>query len=109
MTHGSRPEEVERARAEVRVAEAELEDTRLTHERLEELLGSDLASRQLTDDAKTHFLADRSLPRTTLPEEVLAEVHPALRSSCAMRTRRNDSCSTGCSWPSMRFYQHAAR
>ena len=85
--HGSRPEEVERARAGVRVAEAELEDTRLTHERLQELLGSDLASRQLTDDANAHFLTAQARLDMAHEELKLAVQGPRSEDTEAVRAQ----------------------
>jgi HlyD family secretion protein len=57
---GSRPEEIERARAEAAAAEAELDDVRVTHERLEKLARSDVASQQRLDDARAAHLAARA-------------------------------------------------
>jgi HlyD family secretion protein len=57
---GSRPEEIERARAEMAAAQAELADARVTHERLEKLARSDAASRQQLDDARAGHLAARA-------------------------------------------------
>jgi HlyD family secretion protein len=54
--HGSRPEEIERARAEVAAAEAELHDARLTLQRTEKLAGADVASQQKADDARAAYL-----------------------------------------------------
>lgn len=50
--HGSRPEEIERARAEVAAAEAERHDARLTLQRTEKLARADVASPQKVDDAR---------------------------------------------------------
>jgi HlyD family secretion protein len=50
--HGSRPEEIARARAEVAVAEADLTAARLVHERLESMAKADAASQQRADDAR---------------------------------------------------------
>jgi membrane fusion protein YbhG len=57
---GSRPEEIERARAETAAAQAELADARVTHERLEKLARSDVASQQQLDDARADYLAARA-------------------------------------------------
>jgi HlyD family secretion protein len=57
---GSRPEEIQRARAEVAAAEAELADARVTHERAEKLSRSDAASQQQLDDARAAHLAARA-------------------------------------------------
>jgi HlyD family secretion protein len=54
--HGSRPEEIERARAQVAAAEAELADARVTHERQEELVKTNVASQQLADDTRAAHL-----------------------------------------------------
>jgi len=54
--HGSRPEEIERARAEVAAADAELHDARLTLQRTEKLAGADVASQQRADDARAAHL-----------------------------------------------------
>jgi HlyD family secretion protein len=53
---GSRPEEIQRARAEVAAAEAELHDARLTVRRTEKLAGADVASQQKADDARAAYL-----------------------------------------------------
>lgn len=58
--HGSRPEEIQRARAEVAAAEAELADARVTRERQEKLAKANAASQQLADDARAAHLAARA-------------------------------------------------
>ena len=55
--HGSRPEEIERARAEVAAAEADLSDARLSHQRQDRLAKADVSSQQRADDARAAFLA----------------------------------------------------
>jgi HlyD family secretion protein len=60
--HGSRPEEIQRARAEVEAAQAELADAAVTHERFEKLGRGDAASQQRVDDARAaHLLAQARL------------------------------------------------
>ncbi len=66
---GSRPEEIERARAELAGMRAELEDARATHERLKTLARSNAASRQQEDDARAAHLA--ALARQKVAEENL--------------------------------------
>jgi HlyD family secretion protein len=60
LEHGSRPEEIERARAELLAAQAELADAKSTHERLEELARSDAASKQREDDARAAHLSAKA-------------------------------------------------
>lgn len=55
--HGSRPEEIERSRAELLAAQAELADAKATHERLEQLARSNAASKQREDDARAAHLS----------------------------------------------------
>lgn len=66
---GSRPEEIERARAELAGAQAELADARATHERLTTLARSNAASRQQEDDARAAHLA--AVARRKVAEENL--------------------------------------
>jgi HlyD family secretion protein len=66
---GSRPEEIERARAELAGVQAELADARATHERLKTLARSDAASRQREDDARAAHLA--AVARQKVAEENL--------------------------------------
>jgi len=54
---GSRPQEIEEARAGVRAREARLADTRITLERLERLARKKTASLQQVDDARAAFLS----------------------------------------------------
>ena len=54
--HGSRPEEIQRARADVAAADAELTDARLSHERRDQLAKANVASQQLADDARAAHL-----------------------------------------------------
>jgi HlyD family secretion protein len=58
--HGSRPEEIERARAEVAAAEAERHDARTILQRTEKLAGADVASQQKVDDARAAYLGARA-------------------------------------------------
>jgi len=55
--HGSRPEEIARARAAVAAAEAELADARITHERQEKLVEARAISQQIADDTHAAHLA----------------------------------------------------
>lgn len=57
---GSRPQEIERARAEVAAAEAELSDAKATYARVQRMAGSDAASQQQLDDAQARNLAARA-------------------------------------------------
>ncbi len=60
--HGSRPEEISRARAEVASAEADVADARLSHQRKDELAKKKIASQQLADDARAaHLMAEARL------------------------------------------------
>ena len=60
--HGSRPEEISRARAEVAAAEADLHDARVSHQRQDELVKAKVASQQLADDARAaHLMAEARL------------------------------------------------
>ena len=60
--HGSRPEEISRARAEVAAAEADLTDARLSHKRQDELVKAKVASQQLADDARAaHLMSEARL------------------------------------------------
>jgi HlyD family secretion protein len=54
---GSRPQEIEEARAQVRAREARLADTRITLNRLQRLAKKKTASLQQVDDARAAFLA----------------------------------------------------
>ena len=58
--HGSRPEEIARARAEVAAAEADLNDARLSHERQDELVKANVVSQQLADDARAAHLVSEA-------------------------------------------------
>jgi len=58
--HGSRPQEIERARAEVAAAEAELATARVTHERQEELVKAHAAPEQLADDSRAAHLSAKA-------------------------------------------------
>jgi HlyD family secretion protein len=52
LRSGSRPEEIERARAELRAAEADAANYRLQFERLDQLVDQELASQQELDSAR---------------------------------------------------------
>jgi HlyD family secretion protein len=54
-THGSRPEEISVAEANMVNAQADLEDTRVTLERTEKLSTAKVVSRQVFDDAKAKY------------------------------------------------------
>jgi len=58
--HGSRPEEIQRARAEVAAAEAELHDAELTLRRVEKLATADVSSKQQLDDARAAYLGAKA-------------------------------------------------
>jgi len=58
--HGSRPEEIQRARADVAAAQASLKDARVTYERVKKLVAREAASKQQQDDARAAFLAARA-------------------------------------------------
>jgi multidrug resistance efflux pump len=60
LEHGSRPEEIQRARAEVAAADAELANARATDKRFQELAQSNAASQQRADDAHAEYLTARS-------------------------------------------------
>lgn len=55
LQHGNRPEEIERGRKNLLAAEAGLENTRLTFERLRKLVGSGAVARQDFDTAQAAY------------------------------------------------------
>jgi len=57
FVHGSRPQEIERAHAEVRAAKADARDAKLTAVRVKKLVASRVASQQQYDDARAHQLS----------------------------------------------------
>jgi HlyD family secretion protein len=66
LEHGSRPEEIKRARAEVVAAEADLTDARVSHERQDKLAKANIASQQFADDARAaHITSEARLKVAT--------------------------------------------
>ena len=55
LEHGSRPEEIMAARAKVKALKAEVEDARLTYERLRRLYAKKSVPRQEVDDAQARY------------------------------------------------------
>lgn len=64
--HGSRPEEIKRARAEVVAAEADLTDARISHERQDELVKADIY-RQLHHSSSSRGKTSDRRPLRLLP------------------------------------------
>jgi HlyD family secretion protein len=85
--HGSRPEEIERARAEVAAAEAELHDARLTFQRTEKLAGADAASQQKADDARAAYLGAQARLKAALENLRLAVEGPRAEDTEAARAQ----------------------
>ncbi|HEB88499.1 MAG TPA: HlyD family efflux transporter periplasmic adaptor subunit [Deltaproteobacteria bacterium] len=85
--HGSRPEEIERARAEVAAAEAELADARAVHERQQKLARANVVSKQLADDALSAFLAAEARLKIARENLRLAIEGPRFEDKEAARAR----------------------
>ena len=76
LEHGSRPQEIERARAEVAAEEAEVADARATHVRLAKLAKADATSQQRADDARAAYLAAQARLRAAQESLQLAVEGP---------------------------------
>ena len=55
LLHGSRPEEIAQARANLNVARADLENARVNLERVRKLVAEQVMARQMLDDAEARF------------------------------------------------------
>jgi HlyD family secretion protein len=68
LMHGSRPEEIEKARADVEQAKADLENAQVTYNRTKQLVDSGVLSKQSLDDAQAKLDSSKakvgSLQRT---------------------------------------------
>ena len=97
LEHGSRPEEIAEARAQLAERQAALENARTALERREALLKKGSVTREEYDNARAAFREAEA--RTNTAEEAfrLAEIGPSARSS----TRRGRS-SAARRWPSAR-------
>lgn len=60
LEHGSRPQEIERAHAELAAVEADMREAQRNAERLENLAGKNVASRQAYEDARALYLSTRA-------------------------------------------------
>lgn len=87
MEHGSRPEEIRRARAELASAQAAERDARVTYRRVEELVEKKLASAQGLDDAKAALDAARAHVEAAKQNLALAEAGPRVESIAAARAQ----------------------
>jgi HlyD family secretion protein len=67
LLHGSRPEEIAQALANVNVAKADQENARVTLERIHRLVGQAVMSRQNLDDAQARY--DQAAARTNALEK----------------------------------------
>lgn len=82
---GSRPEEIERARAEVQQAEADLLNAKLSYERTEPLVREGIQSRSVLDDAKARL--DREAARVNALKKAfdLVKIGPRTEQIRSMR------------------------
>ena len=87
LEHGSRPEEILRAKAELVSAQATERDARLTHRRLKKLVEKRLASDQDVDDAKASLDAAHARVEAVRQDLALAEAGPREESIAGARAR----------------------
>jgi len=87
LEHGSRPEEIEEARANVELARATVENNRITLERQKELLTASVASRQNYDNAQAALRQSEAQLAFAQQALRLAELGPRAEDIDAARAR----------------------